>query len=67
VSDPYRSGQALDSAFDQLEIGILLELHAVQPLGFSLGYVTRSWPAGGIRILMVPDQRAPVLVTGSFD
>ena len=67
VGDADSGRQPFDSRLDQLQIARIGETDGGQPLGLEFGHITGSWTAGGVRVLMVTDQRLPMRVTRSLD
>jgi hypothetical protein len=56
----------LDAALDQVQIGMVTEAEAVEPLGFSTADVAWGGTACGVGVFVEVDQGLPVLVTGAL-
>jgi hypothetical protein len=57
----------LDSALDQLDVGVVAQAKGVQSFGLGPGDVTGRRVALRVNVRVVPDEGLPVLITGAFD
>ena len=57
----------LDPALDQFEVGVVAQAEAVETLGLGLGDVAGRGAALRVGVLVVADERLPVLVARPFD
>jgi hypothetical protein len=67
VGNAETSREAVNPAFEELQVGSVSQAHGVETIGFGPRDIARSRTALGIRVLVMADQRLPVRVTGSFD
>src|SRR5436309_7473369 len=67
VGDADCPGDLLDPALDQVEVGVVAQAEAVQPLSLGPSDVTGRGTALRVRVCVVPDKGLPVRVTRPFD
>jgi hypothetical protein len=58
---------AADSGLEQLVPGRIAVTVVIQPLSLSTADIARGGTASGVRILVVRDECAPIVITGSLD
>jgi hypothetical protein len=58
---------ALDLGVEQLEVGAIAESELIEAFGLGARDVAGRGPAGRVRVLMMRNERAPVLVPGALD
>ena len=62
-----RLAHPFDAGVHQLEIGAVGEAELVEALRLGAGDIARGRAAGGVGVLVMRNERSPVLVAGALD